>query len=123
MLAEDITVFFRDFATTVTAQRGDGPFTFAAIFDDGDLGAQIGATPADLSGPRLTCAVGDAAKLARETVVSVADVPGQSVAVEYRVLEVRGDGTGLSLVVLAPYVARTGAAAELHSELLTDSDA
>lgn len=123
MFAEDITVFFRDFATTVTAQRGDGPFSFAAIFDDGDLGARFGATPADLSGPRLTCAVADAVMLERETVVSVADVPGRTGPVEYRILEIRPDGTGLSIIVLAPYVARTGSASELHTELLTDSDA
>jgi hypothetical protein len=118
MFAEDISVFFREFSVPVTAALGDGPFAFRAIFDDADLASRFGGTDADITQPRLTCALADAARLSRGVTISSPEIPAPPSA--YRVLEILPEGTGLAVVVLAPHEDIPPEAADLHAELLDD---
>ncbi|RRJ96847.1 hypothetical protein Ga0100231_024070 [Opitutaceae bacterium TAV4] len=119
-MQEDISTFFRDFSTPVSAKIGDGLFTFRGIFDDGDLPGRFGATNADLTQPRITCSMADASRLSRNVRVTVFHIPGFSGPGEYDVLEVLPEGTGLAVVILAPPGPASTGADALHNDLLDD---
>lgn len=121
MLAEDLSIFFREFTTPVTATLSDGGhFVFDAIFNDADLAGKFGDTQADLTQPRLTCRSADTAGLVRNTPVTVQEPGlGQSPR-DFRVLEVIPDGTGTADVILGPL--DKPAPAGLHNDLLDADD-
>lgn len=122
MFAEDLTVFFREFATPVTAPSGDGFVVFRAIYAGPDMPCGIGGMVADVTKPRLLMSAESAARLACEMVVAVSEIPGRVGPVDFRVLELMPDGTGCVVAVLAPHTPRNADAAALHADLLDDSD-
>lgn len=121
MLAEDLKVFFREFATPVTATLSDGGrFLFDAIFNDADLAGKFGGTAADLTQPRLTCTAAATVRLVRNTPLTVHEPgPGQPPR-DFRILEIIPDGTGTADIILAPPSAV--APADLHDNLLDADD-
>ncbi|AHF94021.1 hypothetical protein OPIT5_03840 [Opitutaceae bacterium TAV5] len=123
-MQEDISIFFREFSTPVTATIGGGLFTFRGIFDDGDLAARLGKTDADLTQPRITCNMTDASRLSRNMRVTVFERgPGLPGPGDYDVLEILPEGTGLAVVVLAPPGPASAGADALHDDLLDDTGA
>jgi hypothetical protein len=113
MFDEDLSPFFVEFASSVTATpEGGAPVEFRGIFSDADLAARLGAMPVDLASPRLVARTADVSGFPRGTVLEVEGQPGQ-----FRLAEHLPDGTGVSTIILAPVTERDAAGDALHDEL------
>ncbi|MCB2188819.1 MAG: hypothetical protein KQJ78_20560 [Deltaproteobacteria bacterium] len=97
---DDLTLFFADFAVTVTADPGGaGERTFRAIFDEDAYRAQ-GLVDVSTTQPALTLAPADAAGLRGKTVRVPTDAGLGVQGGDYRVADLQPDGSGLYLALL-----------------------